>query len=78
MHAVPAESGTILPGERFTDSESGLEIVCTRAGEGILTFDDRPMQRCPEAAHQAAPWTDWKRRRVTADPVAMMFLRGPH
>jgi hypothetical protein len=58
--AVPAEPGTILPGERFADSGSGLEIVRTRAGQGILTFDGRPMQRCPEAGYRAAPWTDWK------------------
>jgi hypothetical protein len=37
-------TGTILAGQRFTDPVSGLEIVCTRAGDGALTFAGRPLQ----------------------------------
>jgi hypothetical protein len=40
-------TGTIRPGERFTDPASGLEVVCTRPGSGTLTFADRPLQRMP-------------------------------
>jgi hypothetical protein len=36
-------SGTIQPGQWFTDPASGLEVVCTRAGHGVLTFDGRPL-----------------------------------
>jgi hypothetical protein len=38
------EPGTIRPGQRFTDPVSGLEVVCTRAGHGVLTFAGRPLQ----------------------------------
>jgi hypothetical protein len=41
----PQASGTIQPGQRFTDLASGLEVVCTRAGQGVLTFAGRSMQR---------------------------------
>lgn len=37
-------SGSIQPGQRFTDPASGLEVICTRAGHGVLTFAGRPMQ----------------------------------
>jgi hypothetical protein len=44
--SLPAPaSGAIQPGQRFTDPVSGLEVVCTRAGHGVLTFAGRPMQR---------------------------------
>lgn len=42
--ALPAKTGTIHPGQWFTDPASGLEVVCTRAGHGVLTFAGRPMQ----------------------------------
>jgi hypothetical protein len=44
--STPGGAGTIRPGEWFTDPVSGFEVVCTRAGSGILTFADRPLQRC--------------------------------
>jgi hypothetical protein len=37
-------TGTMRPGDRFTDPVSGLEIVCTRGGSGALTFAGRPLQ----------------------------------
>lgn len=44
--SLPAQaSGPIQPGQRFIDPASGLEVVCTRAGHGMLTFAGRPMQR---------------------------------
>jgi hypothetical protein len=45
-------AGAILPGERFTDPVSGLEIVCTRTGHGIFTFDGRPLQRRAGSGHR--------------------------
>lgn len=32
-----------LLGKRYADDESGLEVLCTRAGEGSLTVDGRPL-----------------------------------
>lgn len=48
--SASAGSGTIRPGDSLTDPVSGLEVVCTRAGSGILTFAGRPLQRCPQSA----------------------------
>jgi hypothetical protein len=43
--SLPAwNAGTIRPGQRFTDPVSGLQLVCTRAGHGVLTFAGRPLQ----------------------------------
>ncbi len=30
-------------GKRYADDELGLELLCTRAGEGALTVDGRPL-----------------------------------
>jgi len=55
--AIPDKSGTIRPGDRFSDPVSGLEVVCTRAGDGVLSFAGRPLQRRPEPdPRQALPW----------------------
>jgi hypothetical protein len=32
-----------LLGKRYADDESGLELLCTRAGEGALTVDGRSL-----------------------------------
>lgn len=32
-----------LLGKRYVDEELGLELLCTRAGQGALTVDDRPL-----------------------------------
>ena len=42
--AIPEKAGTVWPGLRLADPASGLEVVCTRAGHGVLTFAGRPMQ----------------------------------
>lgn len=34
----------VLLGKRYHDPESGLEVLCTRAGHGLLTFDSRPLE----------------------------------
>lgn len=41
--AVP--DGSIRPGDRYLEPVSGLEVLCTRGGNGILTFAGRPMRR---------------------------------
>jgi hypothetical protein len=37
-----ADGGTLM-GKRYADPESGLEVLCTRAGEGVLAVDGRPL-----------------------------------
>jgi hypothetical protein len=47
----PDGSGVLRPGlgdgpllgKRYSDDESGLELLCIRAGEGALTVDGRPL-----------------------------------
>ena len=39
---APAE-GTLL-GTRYADSESGLEVLCTKAGKGSLTLGGAPLR----------------------------------
>jgi hypothetical protein len=59
--SVPlAEIGTIRPGQWFTDPVSGLKAVCTRAGQGVLTFAGRPMQR--HAAPSGSAFVPSRRR----------------
>jgi hypothetical protein len=47
--AVPAaaaigtgENGVVM-GKRYVDSQSGLEVLCTKAGSGVLAADDRTL-----------------------------------
>jgi len=40
---APAPAGSLRPGMRLTDPVSGLEVVCTRPGEGVLAYDGRPL-----------------------------------
>lgn len=35
-------SGTLL-GKRYADPESGLELLCTKGGEGSLSLGDEPL-----------------------------------
>jgi len=35
-------SGTLL-GKRYADSESGLEVLCVKAGDGSLSLGDEPL-----------------------------------
>ena len=39
--AAPGEG--LLIGKRYADDELGLEVLCTRSGEGELTVDGRPL-----------------------------------
>ena len=32
-----------LVGKRYADEELGIELLCTRAGEGSLSVGDRPL-----------------------------------
>jgi hypothetical protein len=41
QNEAPAE-GTRL-GKRYADPESGLEVLCTKAGKGSLTLGDAPL-----------------------------------
>jgi hypothetical protein len=34
----------ILLGKRYHDPASGLEVLCTHAGAGVLAVDSRPME----------------------------------
>lgn len=40
--ATVDEGGTLL-GKRYSDPDSGLEVMCTRAGEGAVAVDGRPL-----------------------------------
>jgi hypothetical protein len=37
--------GAVLLGKRYADADSGLEVLCTRAGAGELAVDGRPLQQ---------------------------------
>lgn len=39
----PALGDGPLLGKRYVDEELGLELLCTRAGQGALTVDGRPL-----------------------------------
>lgn len=39
---VPDGPGTLL-GKRYTDDESGLELLCVKAGPGTLSIGQRPL-----------------------------------
>lgn len=45
----PAVSGAAgegtMAGKRYTDPASGVELLCTKAGQGDLSFAGRPLQR---------------------------------
>jgi hypothetical protein len=36
------ESGTVL-GKRYVDNDTGLEVLCTKAGPGVLTAEGREL-----------------------------------
>lgn len=36
-------SGTLL-GKRYVDEEAGLEVLCTKAGDGSLAVGSRPLE----------------------------------
>jgi len=41
---LPApQAGQALPGKRYVDEATGLEVLCTKAGKGAFAFDGRPL-----------------------------------
>jgi hypothetical protein len=40
----PAAAGGSLLGKRYIDADAGLELLCTRPGEGTLSVDGRELQ----------------------------------
>jgi len=40
----PDHAGGVLIGKRYTDLDSGIEVLGAKAGKGSLSFDGRPMQ----------------------------------
>jgi hypothetical protein len=40
---LAATGEPILIGKRYADEELGLEVLCTRSGEGILTLAEKPI-----------------------------------
>lgn len=45
----------VLLGKRYADEELGLELLCTRAGDGALTVDGRPL---PQKGAKPLPSSD--------------------
>lgn len=41
--AVPAGADGVLLGKRYTDEETGLEVLCTKPGPGGLAADGRAL-----------------------------------
>lgn len=37
------EAEAVVLGKRYSDEGSGLELLCTRPGQGPLTYDGRPL-----------------------------------
>ncbi|MET9090140.1 hypothetical protein ABZX77_51260 [Streptomyces sp. NPDC004237] len=50
-----SEGPPIQLGKRYTDDNSGIEVLCTKAGIGPLTFDDRELT---QKAAKALPASD--------------------
>jgi hypothetical protein len=40
--ALAAESDTVL-GKRYVDTDTGLEVLCTKAGPGVLTAEGKEL-----------------------------------
>lgn len=39
----PGLAEPTLLGKRYVDEDSGLEVLCTKGGDGTLTLDDSPL-----------------------------------
>ena len=37
--------GDLRAGDHFVDPPTGLRVLCTRAGDGLITFMRRPLER---------------------------------
>jgi hypothetical protein len=42
--ADPALLGGSVMGKRYTESDSGIQLLCVTAGEGTLAVDGRPVE----------------------------------
>lgn len=40
---APADAPRTMLGKRYGDTGSGLEVLCTRAGAGVLAADGQPL-----------------------------------
>lgn len=40
---ISADGEATLLGKRYADDELGLELLCTRGGDGALSIGDRPL-----------------------------------
>jgi hypothetical protein len=40
----PDHAGGVLIGKRYTDADSGIEVLGAKAGKGSLAFDGRPLK----------------------------------
>jgi hypothetical protein len=40
---VAGHEGEVLLGKRYVDEASDIEVLCTKAGEGALEVDGRPL-----------------------------------
>jgi hypothetical protein len=52
---APAHVGATKLGKRYVDDNSGLELLCTKPGQGALAFDGRVL---PEKAAKPLPSSD--------------------
>ena len=51
--AAPASGATLSPdlsdgvqvGKRYVDDQTGVEVLCTKAGKGSLSLDGRPLSK---------------------------------
>lgn len=41
---VPDAMGGTQLGKRYVDEQAGLEVLCTKKGDGSLALDDRPLE----------------------------------
>lgn len=41
--AAPTDKGECLLGKRYTDVETGLEVLCSKSGKGAPAFAGRPL-----------------------------------
>src|SRR5262245_46502333 len=45
VRSEPGGDAVVQLGKRYTDTGSGLELLCTRAGAGPLAVDGRPVEQ---------------------------------
>jgi hypothetical protein len=44
---LEGHNGGSLLGKRYGDAQQGIEVLCTRGGQGSLTFAERPLAVIP-------------------------------